>query len=90
MLYATDTNSIDHIEAKDYNWYFIEANYETDEEIREKIKEAKEKGEFCYLERVQYTHLNQLQALNWLNKNKGVDSQFIFIHQHIDKEENNE
>ena len=58
-------------------------------EVAEKIKEARENGEICYLERVQNTHLSQLQALNWLNKNKGVDSQFLFIHQHQDKEENN-
>lgn len=90
LLYATDTSNMDNVVAENYHWYFVEANYETDEEIREKIKEAREKGEYCYLERVQHTHLSQLQALNWLNKNKGVDSQFQFIHQHEDKEENNE
>ena len=90
LLYATDTSNMDNVVAENYHWYFVEANYETDEEIREKIKEAREKGEYCYLERVQHTHLSQLQALNWLNKNKGVDSQFQFIHQHEDKEETNE
>ena len=90
IFHISDTGSIDHIEAKDYDWYSIEGNYETDEEIKKKIKEAREKGEFCYLERVQNTHINQVKALNWLNKNKGVDSQFQFIHQHEDKEENNE
>jgi hypothetical protein len=87
LLYATDTSNIDNIIAKDYDIYFVEANYETEEEIREKIKETREKGEFCYLERVQYTHLSQVQALNWLDKNKGVNSEYVFIHQHKDKEE---
>ena len=86
MLYATDTTTIDHIEAKDYDYYFIEANYETDEELDEKIRIAKEKGEFTHLERVKKTHLSQLQALNWLDKNKKENSNIIFIHQHVDRE----
>lgn len=88
LFYAVDTSSIDHIEAKDYTLYLIEGNYSTDEEMQEKIVEAKKKGEFTYLERVLQTHLSQVQALNWLDKNKGVDSKYILIHQHL--EENNE
>ena len=83
LLYATDTSSIEHITAKNYDYYFIEANYDTNEELDEKIKEAKEKGEFTYLERVRKTHLSQLDALNWYDKNKGENSQIIYIHQHI-------
>lgn len=86
LFYATDTSSIEHVEAKDYTLYLIEANYETDEELREKIKEQEEKGEYSYLRRVMYTHLSQLQAINWLDKNKGENSEYCFIHQHIDKE----
>ena len=87
IFYAVDTSSIDHIEAKDYTYYFIEANYETDEEITQKIIEAKQNGKFTYLERVRETHLSQLQAINWLDKNKGVDSEYVFIHQHQDEKE---
>lgn len=83
LFYATDTSSIDHIEAKDYTLYLIEANYETDDELRKKIKEYKEQGKYCYYERVLNTHLSQLQAINWLDKNKSVDSEYCFIHQHI-------
>lgn len=90
MFYATDTSTIDHIIAKDYDYYFVEANYDTDEEIDEKIRIAKENGEFTYLERVKKTHLSQLQAINWLDKNKKEDSNIIFIHQHIDKENKDE
>lgn len=86
ILYATDTSKIDHIEAKDYDYYYIEANYDTDEEIRNQIKEAKEKGEFTYLERVVETHLSMLDAINWLDKNNTNNGEVIFIHQHKDKE----
>ena len=82
LFYATDTSKIDHIVAKDYDTYLIEANYLTDEEIDEKVVEAKNKGEFTYLERVRHTHLSQLDALNWLDKNKGEDSHYRFIHEH--------
>lgn len=89
MLYATDTSSIDHIKAEGYELYLIEANYLTDDELREKIKEQEEKGEFSYYNRVLETHLSQLQALNWLNENKGTNSEYCFIHQHIEKEDKN-
>lgn len=82
IFYAVDTAKIDHIEAKNYDLYLIEGNYTTDEEIEEKIAEAKKNGKFSHLERVLNTHLSQVQALNWLDKNKGVDSKYLFIHQH--------
>ena len=87
LFYATDTSSIDHIEAKGYNLYLIEANYNTDEELREKIKEDEEQGQFSYYKRVLETHLSQLQAINWLDQNKNEDSEYCFIHQHITREE---
>ncbi len=85
FFYATDTSYIDHIEAKNYDYYFIEGNYETDDELDQRIQEAKEKGEFTYLSRVKYTHLSQVQALNWLNNNMGDNSEYQFMHQHVDK-----
>lgn len=87
MFYAVDTSSLAHIEAKEYDLYLVEGNYETKEELQKQIKEAHEKGEFCHLERVQETHLSQVDALNWLDKNKGVDSSYIFVHQHKEKGE---
>lgn len=80
MIYATDTSKIDHIVAKDYDFAFIESNYDTDEELEEQIKIAKEKGKFTYLERVKRTHLSQLQAINWLQENNINNYEFIHIH----------
>lgn len=82
LLYATDTNDMSYISAKDYNLYLVEADYETDEEIEARIVEAKKEGKFTYLDRVRDTHLSQLKALNWLDKNKGENSEYCFIHQH--------
>lgn len=86
LFYATDTSKIDHIVAYGYDTYLIESNYLTDEEIEEKIANAKSKGEFTYLERVKKTHLSQLQAINWLDKNTTEHSHYEFIHQHIERE----
>ena len=89
ILYATDTTKISHINAPNYDYYFIEANYDTNEELDKKIKESKEKGEFTHLERVRNTHLSQLDAINWYDKNKGKNSEIIYIHQHEEKEKEN-
>ena len=83
-IYIVDTERIDHIVAEDYDLYLIEANYLTDEELREKIQEQEEKGEYSYYNRVLETHLSQLQALNWLDQNKGTNSEYCFIHQHLE------
>lgn len=84
LIYATDTYKIDHIEAKDYDFALIEANYDTDEELDKKIKEYEKRGEFTHLKRVKETHLSQLKALNWLQKNNIHN--YEFIHQHIERE----
>lgn len=87
-FYATDTATLDHIQAKDYENYWIEANYESDEELDKEIALAEEKGEYTHLKRVKYTHLSMLQAINWLDKNKGENSSWVFMHKHVNKNEN--
>lgn len=85
LIYCTDTSRISHVLAKDYQLYLIEANYLTNDELDAKIIEAKQNGEFTYLERVKHTHLSQLDAINWLDNNKGENSKYIFIHQHEER-----
>ena len=83
-IYIVDTNECYQIDAKDYDYAWVEANYSTDEELQEKIREAEENGEFTYLKRVLHTHLSQLDALNWLQKNNITN--YRFIHEHKTKE----
>lgn len=83
IIYIVDTSRVDHISAKNYDFAFIEANYESDEEIEKRIAEATEKGEFTYLKRVLETHLSELDAYNWLVDNNIKN--YRFIHQHVDK-----
>ncbi|MCI8466956.1 MAG: MBL fold metallo-hydrolase [Bacilli bacterium] len=89
-FYATDTCSLNNIEAKDYDMYFIEGNYEDETELKKRKQKHIENGEFYYEDRIEKTHLSQVQALDWLNNNMGENSQYIFMHQHIEKESRKE
>lgn len=87
IFHITDTGSLNHLEAKDYDWYSVEGNYESKDIIDRQIIEAKNKGQFTYLERAKKNHMEQVATLNWLDKNMGEHSKYEFIHQHIEKEE---
>ena len=84
-FYATDTNSLENIEAKDYDMYFIEGNYEDKKQLEERKQKHIEKGEYYYEDRVEKTHLSQVQATEWLMENTGSNSQYIFMHEHKEK-----
>lgn len=84
-FYATDTGTLDHIEAKNYDYYLIESNH-TKAEIEARIADKLSRGEFSYEVRSARNHLSQEQALEWLARNAGPNSQYVFLHQHMEKE----
>lgn len=84
VFYATDTKTLDHIKATNYDLYLVEGNY-CEEDIKKRIAEKQEKNEFCYEFRVLETHLSIENALNWLEENMGVKSKFELIHQHKER-----
>ena len=84
IFFATDTATLEHIEAKDFSYYLVEANYDEDE-VEMEIAQAKLEGTFCYKNRVKETHLSVQQCEEWLLKNMGDDSKFIKMHQHVKK-----
>lgn len=79
LIYATDTNSLEHITAKNYDYYFIEGNYEDEEELHNRAV-----NEF-YESRVKKTHLSKVKATEWLMKNMGNNSKYIFMHVHKER-----
>jgi len=85
LIYATDTNKIDHIIAKDYDYYFIEGNYYNEEELNKRKLEKLSKEEYYYEDRVKDTHLSKVQATEWLMKNMGKKSIYIFMHEHKER-----
>lgn len=89
IFYATDCATLDMIEAKNYSYYLIESNYD-EAEIEERIAEKLENGEFAYEFRAAQNHLSREQALDWLARNAGPDSQYVLLHQHIERNNKND
>jgi len=89
MIYATDTNNLDSIEAKGYDYYLIEANY-TKEGMEERIKEKELMGVYIYEYDAMLNHLSKEKCDEFLITNAGDNSQYEYMHQHKEKEVNNE
>lgn len=86
IFYATDTNSLDGIYAKNYDYYFVEANYE-EEEIKERIKAKEQLGIYSYEKDVIKNHLSKQKCDDFLYENMGENSKYIYMHQHEEREE---
>lgn len=84
MFYATDTATLDGVEAHGYDLYLIEANH-TREELEARAKAKLEAGEYAYEYRAAANHLSQEQALDWLYQQMGPHSRYVFLHAHQDK-----
>lgn len=84
VIYATDTRTLEGISAKNYDLYLIEGNYE-DEELEERIKRKQQVQQYCYEYRARYTHLSKGQATDFLIKNMGDRSEYVFMHKHVER-----
>lgn len=81
LFYATDTGTLDGIEAKGYDLYLIEANH-TREELEERLAAKRAAGEFAYELAAAANHLSREQAENWIYQNIGPNGRYVFLHQH--------
>lgn len=88
-FYATDCGSLDGIKAKGYDLYLIEANHKR-AELAERLAAKEAAGEYAYERRAAEVHLSEEQALDWIAENALARSKYIFLHQHIEREANNE
>jgi len=84
IFYATDTGTLDGIEAKGYGTYLVEANYR-DAELQQRIAEKMDAGGFAYETRAAETHLSWEQATEWLQENMAEWSLWVPMHEHKDK-----
>lgn len=84
VIYATDTNKLDGISAKNYDLYLIEANY-TKEEMEERIRIKQEQYKYAYEFRAKENHLSKEKADEFLLENMGENSKYVYMHQHVDK-----
>ena len=88
-IYATDTRNLNGIEARGFDLFMIEANYE-DEEIQRRINDKKAEGLFSYEKRVLDTHLSRAQADDFIYRNLGPTSEIVYLHGHRERETNND
>lgn len=84
-IYCTDTNSVEGISAKNYDYYFIEANH-TEEDIMRRIKEKEEQGIYPYEYQAMHNHLSKEKCDKFLLENMGENSVYEYMHMHEDKE----
>lgn len=77
---ATDTSTLDGIEAKEYDMYCIESNYDS-ETIDEQIRKKEEKGEYAYQKDSKNTHLSEQEAREFIRQNKKPESKVIRLHE---------
>ena len=83
VIYATDTRTLKGIIAQNYDLYLLEANY-TEEEMNERIKRKQEKYKYVYEYRAKENHLSKEKCDEFLLKNMGENSKYIYMHQHIE------
>lgn len=79
IVHATDTGSIDHIEARNYDLYAIEHNYDEDI-IKETIKQKALDGVFAYEVRALGYHLSFQKASEWINSQRKDSSEIVMLH----------
>lgn len=83
MIYATDCSNLNGVFAKSYDLYMIEANH-IEVEIDRKIKQKRVDGLYSYEVQARRNHLSKEQADDWLYKNMGQNSVYIYMHCHQD------
>ena len=79
IFYATDTCTLEGISAKDYDFYFLETNYDYDKLMRVS-KEKRDRGEYDNAQRVINTHLSVEEAQNFFVNNKKEGSVLVTLH----------
>ena len=81
MIYATDTNTLDNIKARNYDLYLIEANYDKELAIEEMNHDTVH-GSFSHIERAIHNHLSKQDCDEWFNSQRKDSSVLIYLHQH--------
>ena len=82
-VYIVDTASVENIEAKNYDLYLIESNYNEElleKHIQECINNNDSEDKLYYLDRVKDTHLSYNKCTDFLLENMGKNSEYVRIH----------
>jgi L-ascorbate metabolism protein UlaG (beta-lactamase superfamily) len=80
IIHATDTAHLEGIEARGYNLYSIEHNYDADT-INDKIKEIESKGGYSHHRGAVNSHLSEQQAREFIHRNAGENYEVLRLHE---------
>ena len=80
IFHATDTAHLEGIEARNYDLYAIEHNY-NEETIFDIIRETEARGEFAHQKGSMNSHLSEQQARDFIYKNGAAHSQVLRLHE---------
>jgi phosphoribosyl 1,2-cyclic phosphodiesterase len=80
IIHATDTAHLNGIEAKNYDLYAIEHNYDADT-IENSIAYKKSIGEYSHQEGSMNTHLSEQQAKQFIYNNRKPESKVLRLHE---------
>lgn len=88
LIYATDTYSLDGIEAKEYDLYLVEADYE-EKELAQRMRDKLKAGEYSYEKKVLLNHMSRERCDDWIYQNIGAAGEYVYMHQHRKVEKKN-
>ena len=88
VFYATDTNNLNGISARNYDLYMVEANHE-EETILNKIAEKEAAGEFAYEAQAVRNHLSKEKCDDFIYRNIGQNGEYVYLHCHIEEDKPN-
>lgn len=80
IIHATDTCTLEGIEANNYDLFMIESNY-NDEILMQRIKEKGNIGAYAYERGSPNTHLSSEQCNQFFFENKGEHSKLVRLHE---------
>jgi len=86
VFYATDCVNLRGVIARGYDMYCVEANFEK-EELKARMDAKKEAGLYPYEQRVLKVHMSKEDCDDWLVRNMGQNSQYMYLHCHEDRGE---
>ena len=86
VFYATDTNNLNGIAARNYDLYMVEANHE-EETILKKIAEKKAAGEYAYEVHAMRNHLSKDKCDDFIYRNIGQHGEYVYLHCHVEENE---
>lgn len=84
VFYATDTGTLEGVEAKDYDLYMVEANH-TVADMERRFADKQAADVYAYEVNAAQNHLSREQAEDWIYRNIGNKGRYIFLHQHTEK-----